>query len=82
MSWSSLSKFDNGSKYPKDYPRIYLFGDSLTDRGFYEYDCGFGWKLQQYYADRVEVVNEGLHFKLLEQIVGNPNADVSIGYSG
>ena len=64
MAWSSVSEFDNGSKYPKDYPRIYLFGDSLTERGFYEQDCGFGWKLRQYYADRVEVVNEGMEMSV------------------
>ncbi|KAM5429953.1 hypothetical protein McanCB49686_005802 [Microsporum canis] len=44
---------------PNDYPRIYLFGDSLTERGFYAQDTGFGWQLQKYYDDRVEVVNEG-----------------------
>lgn len=44
---------------PNDYPRIYLFGDSLTERGFFPQDVGFGWQLQKYYADRVEVVNEG-----------------------
>ncbi|WEW60950.1 hypothetical protein PRK78_006438 [Emydomyces testavorans] len=44
---------------PDDYPRIYLFGDSLTEWGFSGKNCGFGWRLQQYYKNRVEVVNEG-----------------------
>ncbi|EDN06058.1 predicted protein [Histoplasma mississippiense (nom. inval.)] len=42
-----------------DYPRIYLFGDSLTERACYEGDNGFAWKLEQYYDGRVDVVNEG-----------------------
>ncbi|KAK2792726.1 hypothetical protein FQN52_002788 [Onygenales sp. PD_12] len=49
----------NTKSTPDDFPRIYLFGDSLTDRAFYERDCGFGWKLGQYYDGRVEVVNQG-----------------------
>ncbi|KAI1916608.1 hypothetical protein LOZ61_000876 [Ophidiomyces ophidiicola] len=44
---------------PNNYPRIYLFGDSLTERAFEEHDSGFGWMLAQYYKDRVEIVNEG-----------------------
>lgn len=55
-----MGKLNDESKaLPKDYPRIFLFGDSLTELAFNEDDCGFGWKLGQYYADRVEVVNEG-----------------------
>lgn len=63
-SGSSIEDFGGNTKkkYPKNYPRAYLFGDSLTDRGFHEQDCGFGWKIGQYYADRVEVVNEGTGF--------------------
>jgi hypothetical protein len=45
--------------FPKDYPRIYLFGDSLTDRAFFEQNNGFGWRLRDYYANRVDVINEG-----------------------
>ncbi|OAL67872.1 hypothetical protein A7C99_1004 [Trichophyton rubrum] len=52
---------------PNDYPRIYLFGDSLTERGFFSQDVGFGWQLQKYYADRVEVVNEGYSGSLRRQ---------------
>ncbi|EEH22704.1 hypothetical protein PABG_04915 [Paracoccidioides brasiliensis Pb03] len=44
---------------PNDYPRIYLFGDSLTERARYESDNGFAWKLGEYYDRRVEVVNAG-----------------------
>lgn len=44
-----------------DYPRIYLFGDSLTERACYEGDNGFAWKLEQYYDGRVDVVNEGVY---------------------
>ncbi|KMU87917.1 hypothetical protein CIHG_05684 [Coccidioides immitis H538.4] len=47
------------SQAPDDYPRVYLFGDSLTEWGCSELDSGFGWRLEQYYKDRVEVVNEG-----------------------
>ena len=51
----------NVQTVPRDYPRIYLFGDSLTERAFYEQDSGFGWKLREYYADRVHVVNSGAY---------------------
>ncbi|PGH36990.1 hypothetical protein GX50_00226 [[Emmonsia] crescens] len=47
------------SSTPNDYPRIYLFGDSLTERACYGSDNGFAWKLEEYYDGRVEVVNEG-----------------------
>lgn len=57
---------------PNDFPRIYLFGDSLTERGFNESDCGFGWKLGQYYEDRVEVVNEG-SLGLCDQLCSKSN---------
>ncbi|PGH14119.1 hypothetical protein AJ79_03236 [Helicocarpus griseus UAMH5409] len=48
------------SQTPKDHPRIYLFGDSLTERACFESDNGFAWKLEEYYEGRVEVVNEGV----------------------
>lgn len=48
------------SSTPNDYPRIYLFGDSLTERACYGSDNGFAWKLEEYYDGRVEVVNEGV----------------------
>ncbi|KAL2374598.1 hypothetical protein RJZ57_000926 [Blastomyces gilchristii] len=47
------------SSTPNDYPRIYLFGDSLTERACYESNNGFAWKLEEYYHGRVEIVNEG-----------------------
>ncbi|OJD12783.1 hypothetical protein AJ78_06681 [Emergomyces pasteurianus Ep9510] len=53
------------SSTPKDYPRIYLFGDSLTERACYESDNGFAWKLEQYYEGRVEVVNNGFASNLI-----------------
>ncbi|KLJ10277.1 hypothetical protein EMPG_14337 [Blastomyces silverae] len=49
------------SSTPNDYPRIYLFGDSLTERAGYESDNGFAWKLEEYYDGRVEIVNEGVY---------------------
>ncbi|PGH00290.1 hypothetical protein GX51_05894 [Blastomyces parvus] len=48
------------SSTPKDYPRIYLFGDSLTERACYESDNGFARKLEEYYDGRVEIINEGI----------------------
>jgi hypothetical protein len=54
-----------GETTPDSFPRIYLFGDSLTDRAFFESDNGFGWKLREYYDGRVEVVNRGEFFSLL-----------------
>lgn len=41
------------------HPKIILFGDSLTDWGFYEENHGFGWAVGQYYGGKVEVLNEG-----------------------
>jgi hypothetical protein len=52
-------RFQQSPGIPKDFPRIFLFGDSLTDRAFFEQNCGFGWKLREYYANRIEVINEG-----------------------
>ncbi|KAF2497080.1 hypothetical protein BU16DRAFT_560392 [Lophium mytilinum] len=40
-------------------PKIVLFGDSLTDWGFDEYNGGFGWALEEEYKDKAEVLNEG-----------------------
>lgn len=48
-----------GEATANPFPRIYLFGDSLTDRAFFESNNGFGWRLQEYYDGRVEVVNRG-----------------------
>ncbi len=62
MAFASLGDFDNLYRKPptaNDYPRIYLFGDSLTERAFLAGSKGFGWWLREYYADRVEVVNRG-----------------------
>ncbi|PGH26984.1 hypothetical protein AJ80_01368 [Polytolypa hystricis UAMH7299] len=61
MFLTSLAEFDDPGpdETAPDYPRIYLFGDSLTERGFFEQNNGFGWKLGKYYEDRVEVVNRG-----------------------
>jgi hypothetical protein len=50
---------DRAQPTANDYPRIYLFGDSLTERAFFAETKGFGWWLREYYADRVEVVNRG-----------------------
>lgn len=41
------------------HPKIILFGDSLTEWGFYEENHGFGWALGQYYGGKVEILNEG-----------------------
>lgn len=66
MPLSSVFKLnDTTRQIPKDYPRIYLFGDSLTEQAFCEQNCGFGWKLREYYADRVDVVNEGACFRIV-----------------
>lgn len=40
-------------------PEIVLFGDSLTEWGFKETTRGFGWVLEQKYAGKAEIVNEG-----------------------
>ncbi|KAL9114439.1 MAG: hypothetical protein Q9227_001520 [Pyrenula ochraceoflavens] len=44
---------------PPNWPRIYLFGDSLTEWSFFEHDAGFGDRLTKYYDGRAEVVNRG-----------------------
>ncbi|KAI9787215.1 MAG: hypothetical protein M1839_003450 [Geoglossum umbratile] len=41
------------------YPKIILFGDSLTERSFDTDNKGFGAELQNYYARRADVVNRG-----------------------
>ncbi|KAH6614298.1 SGNH hydrolase-type esterase domain-containing protein [Boeremia exigua] len=40
-------------------PQFILFGDSLTEWGFEEFDEGFGWFLEQKYKDKVHVQCEG-----------------------
>ena len=62
ISLSTAAEFEEmyGKTKPNSCPRIYLFGDSLTDRAFFESDNGFGWKLKEYYDERVEVVNRGM----------------------
>ncbi|KAK2766937.1 hypothetical protein FQN54_006252 [Arachnomyces sp. PD_36] len=49
-----------GEATQNSFPRMYLFGDSLTDRAFFQSDNGFGWKLREYYDGRVEVCNCGV----------------------
>ncbi len=39
-----------------------LFGDSLTEWAFEEYNEGFGWFLQQKYKNKVHVQCEGTPF--------------------
>jgi lysophospholipase L1-like esterase len=45
--------------HKKKLPQIVLFGDSLTEWSFEDHNRGFGWVLQQRYAGKAEVVNEG-----------------------
>lgn len=42
----SRTMWRDGDRKPKHWPRIYLFGDSLTEKAFFESDGGFGWKLE------------------------------------
>src|SRR6266536_2381589 len=45
---------------PGQWPRIYLFGDSLTERAFYNQTGGFGVMLRDYYEGKgVGVLNRG-----------------------
>jgi len=45
---------------PGQWPRIYLFGDSLTERAVYNQTGGFGVMLTDYYEGRgVGVLNRG-----------------------
>ncbi|KAH0566325.1 hypothetical protein GP486_000261 [Trichoglossum hirsutum] len=48
---------DSAPEPAEDYPKIILFGDSLTERSFDTNNNGFGAVLQNYYARRVDVVN-------------------------
>ncbi|OCK73729.1 SGNH hydrolase [Lepidopterella palustris CBS 459.81] len=41
-------------------PNIILFGDSLTEWGFYEDNRGFGWAMEQHFAGKANVLNKGL----------------------
>jgi len=43
----------------KRLPQIILFGDSLTEWSFDEATAGFGWVLENKYAGKAEIVNEG-----------------------
>ncbi|KAF2796273.1 SGNH hydrolase [Melanomma pulvis-pyrius CBS 109.77] len=43
----------------EELPQIVLFGDSLTQWGFVETTAGFGWVLEEKYAGKAKVVNEG-----------------------
>jgi isoamyl acetate esterase len=56
-----VADFDSVEKsMANDLPRIYLFGDSLTERAFYEQERGFGSHLRRYYEGRrVGIVNRG-----------------------
>jgi lysophospholipase L1-like esterase len=40
--------------------QVVLFGDSLTEWAFEEENHGFGWYLQDWYKENVEIVNEGM----------------------
>jgi hypothetical protein len=40
-----------------NYPRFYFFGDTLTDRGFWDDELGFGTLLREKYKGKVEIVN-------------------------
>jgi len=46
-------------KRNEGYPKIILFGDSLTQYSFDTANRGFGAALQNYYARRADVVNRG-----------------------
>jgi hypothetical protein len=48
-------------------PEFVLFGDSLTEWGFDEYNEGFGWFLEQKYQRKVSIVNEGIQCPCLAQ---------------
>lgn len=43
----------------KQLPEFVLFGDSLTEWGFRETTQGFGLLLEQRYAGKAHIVNEG-----------------------
>jgi hypothetical protein len=62
------------------YPKMILFGDSLTERSFNVENRGFGAVLQNYYARRVDVVNRGQY--LVRQNIpfkGKRNAYKKVG---
>jgi lysophospholipase L1-like esterase len=40
-------------------PQIVLFGDSLTQWSFDDETEGFGWVLENKYAGKAKIVNEG-----------------------
>jgi len=43
-----------------EIPKIILFGDSLTEWSFNEWDRGFGYELEQRYKGTAEVLNRGI----------------------
>ncbi|KAF2739075.1 SGNH hydrolase [Polyplosphaeria fusca] len=47
------------SRKQKGLPQIVLFGDSLTEWSFDDYNRGFGWALENKYHGKAEIINEG-----------------------
>lgn len=48
----------------KKLPQIICFGASISEWSF-DTDKGFGRELQQRYAGKAEVVNQGMHIRLV-----------------
>lgn len=59
----------------KKLPQFVLFGDSLTEWGFDDSNRGFGWVLEQKYAGKADILNEGrsahTHHKLVLRLVAH-----------
>lgn len=54
----------------KELPHFVLFGDSLTQWSFDEKTEGFGWYLEKWYKDKVEIENEGMPFRASQSQCG------------
>lgn len=58
-TWS-ISEYGelNGDDHVRNYPRFYMFGDTMMDLAFKSSDkIGFGWLLRSAYEGKVEIVN-------------------------
>jgi len=56
-----IARFATRSDKLKIMPEaeIVLFGDSLTEWGFFESTSGYGWALERAYSGKAKVRNEG-----------------------
>jgi lysophospholipase L1-like esterase len=66
----------------RELPQIVLFGDSLTQWSFNEQTRGFGWVLEDKYAGKAEIVNEGTYYALFRTFQSPAKYICPIGQAG